>query len=118
MTKTDFIALITNIGFELGYNDYKIALEEPSGMSHHSLGITFIDDMRFQLSQSKIIGGSLSGKSFGIFDLKTFGDDGDFQIELFFSFINGAFIKETGKKNLKVTEYIRDNKLKDILKIN
>ncbi len=130
MIKSDFIALITIIGFKLDFNGYKI------GMNHQSLDISFIDDLRFQLSQTMINGGIVTGKSkeldslnimklehtsygffaFGIFDLKTFGDNSDFQMEIFLSFINGAFIKETGKPNLKVIEYIRDNKIQDILK--
>jgi len=116
MTKTDFIALITNLGFKLGYNDYLLPLEESTGISHESLGINFVDDMRFQLSQTKITGGMLSGKNFGIFDLSTFGEKNDLQIELFFSFINGSSIEVSGQPHTKALEYIRDNKIKNILR--
>jgi hypothetical protein len=50
------------------------------------------------------------GKSFGNFNIKTFGDKNDFQMELFFSFIKGSFDKVPDA----ITQYMRDKKIKDI----
>jgi hypothetical protein len=52
-----------------------------------------------------------SGKKFGNFSLKTFGDENDFQLELFLSFIKGSFNKFPDTIN----QYMRDEKIKDIL---
>ena len=52
-----------------------------------------------------------SGKNFGNFSLKTFGEEGDFQLELFLSFIKGSFNKLPNE----ITQFMRDKKIKDIL---
>ena len=54
----------------------------------------------------------MAGRNFGNFSLKTFGDDNDFQLEIFFSFIKGAF--NTPPNN--IIQYMRDRKITDILK--
>jgi len=43
--------------------------------------------------------------------LKTFGDDGDIQLELFLSFILGSF----NQKPKHILQFIRDRKIKNIL---
>jgi hypothetical protein len=53
----------------------------------------------------------MAGKSFGNFSLKTFGDDGDIQLELFLSFILGSF----NQKPKHILQFIRDRKIKNIL---
>jgi hypothetical protein len=50
--------------------------------------------------------------SFGNFSLKTFGDDGDIQLELFLSFILGSF----NKKPSHIVQFMRDMRIKNILK--
>ena len=54
----------------------------------------------------------MSGKNFGNFQLSTFGDDGDFQLEIFLSFIKGAFKKPPNN----IIQYMRDKKIMGILK--
>jgi hypothetical protein len=54
----------------------------------------------------------MSGKSFGNFNLKTFGDKNDLQMEIFLSFIKGAFKKPPNN----IIQYMRDKKIRDILK--
>jgi hypothetical protein len=54
----------------------------------------------------------MAGKSFGNFSLETFGDDNDFQLEIFLSFIKGAFKKPPNN----IIQYMRDKKIRDILK--
>ena len=73
-----------------------------------------IDDKRglVQLSLSQMSTHMMAGKNFGNFQLSSFGNDGDFQLEIFMSFIKGAFKKPP--KN--IIQYIRDRKIRDILK--
>jgi hypothetical protein len=54
----------------------------------------------------------MSGKNFGRFSLKTFGDKDDLQMEIFFSFIKGSFNKVPDN----IIQYMRDKKITDILK--
>ena len=73
-----------------------------------------IDDKRglVQLSLSQMSTHMMAGKNFGNFQLSTFGNDGDFQLEIFLSFIKGAF--KNPPKN--IIQYMRDKKIMDILK--
>jgi len=64
-----------------------------------------------QLSLSQMSGQMVCGKNFGNFSLKTFGDKGDFQLELFLSFIKGSFNRVPDN----IIEYMRDKKIKNIL---
>jgi hypothetical protein len=72
-----------------------------------------IDDERelVQLSLSQMSTHMMAGKNFGNFQLSTFGND-DFQLEIFMSFIKGAF-KNPPKS---IIQYMRDKKIRDILK--
>jgi hypothetical protein len=54
----------------------------------------------------------MAGKNFGSFSLKTFGDDNDFQLEIFLSFIKGSFKNPPSN----IIQYMRDRKIRDILK--
>lgn len=65
-----------------------------------------------QLSLSQMSSHMMSGKNFGNFSLKTFGNDGDFQLEIFLSFILGSFKKPPHH----IVEYMRDRKIENILK--
>ena len=73
-----------------------------------------IDDERglLQLSLSQMSSHMMAGRNFGNFSLKTFGDDNDFQLEIFLSFIKGAFKKTPNN----IIQYMRDKKITDILK--
>lgn len=73
-----------------------------------------IDDERglVQLSLSQMSSHMMAGKNFGNFSLKTFGDDNDFQLEIFLSFIKGSFKKTPNN----IIQYMRDKKITDILK--
>jgi hypothetical protein len=53
----------------------------------------------------------ISGKNFGKFSLKTFGDKNDLQMELFLSFILGSF----NQKPKSVLKFMRDKKIENIL---
>jgi hypothetical protein len=70
-----------------------------------------IDGELVQLSLSQISTHMMAGKSFGNFSLKTFGDDGDIQLELFLSFILGSF----NKKPSHIIQFMRDMRIKNIL---
>jgi hypothetical protein len=65
-----------------------------------------------QLSLSQMSSHMMAGKSFGNFHLQTFGDKDDFQLEIFLSFIKGAFKKPPNN----IIQYMRDKKIRDILK--
>jgi hypothetical protein len=71
-----------------------------------------IDNGLAQLSLSQMSTHMMAGKSFGNFSLETFGDDNDFQLEIFLSFIKGAFKKPPNN----IIQYMRDRKIRDILK--
>ena len=125
MTKLDFVKLLSELGFWSGYlrtgkRSNNMILEIPSNKTPFNLqqlAVHFIEgDLQFTLQLEKISNGMQTGTSYGVFELKSFGEPGDFQMELFFSFINGAFRKETGRPHQKTTEYIRDKNIQDILK--
>lgn len=112
---------------ELGFSSCKDKVHswsmhiDPSSMLRQYLYIELIRDgeilsARFQLSMISITPKMQHGKNFGIFDLSTFGEQDDFQMPIFLSFLNGIFLSENGKKNAKITEYIRDWNIKDLLK--
>jgi hypothetical protein len=86
-----------------------------------SLNITLNDEYAIaQLSLSRFVAHAShmdpkrtpGGKNFGNFSLKTFGDENDLQLELFISFIRSSFNKLPDS----ITKYIRDKKIKNILK--
>jgi hypothetical protein len=122
MTKEDFILFIEELGFTqtwMSTSGFSLATDVVGNPNQNAMAFAdhlkiSIDDERglVQLSLSQMSTHMMSGKNFGNFSLKTFGDDYDFQLEIFLSFINGSF-KNPPKS---IIQYMRDKKIKDILK--
>lgn len=123
MTKEDFIEFIKELGFTQTWgndsNSFSLSTDVVGKPNQNYMAFTdqlkiSIDDKLglVQLSLSKISTHMMSGKSFGNFSLKTFGEKGDIQLELFISFILGSF----KNKPPKIVEYMRDKKIQNILK--
>ena len=130
MTKEEFIKFIKKLGFTQTWgnnkNGYSLATDvigNPNQnamafavMKHlflYQLKISFDDERELvQLSLSQMSSHMMSGKNFGNFSLKTFGDDKDLQLEIFLSFVKGAFKKPPNN----IIQYMRDKKIRDILK--
>jgi hypothetical protein len=123
MTKEEFIIFIYDLGFTQTWgnnsNGYSLATDVVGNPNQNSMA--FADQLKIsldnerglvQLSLSQMSTHTMSGKNFGNFQLSTFGDDGDFQLEIFLSFIKGAF--NNPPKN--IIQYMRDKKIRDILK--
>ncbi len=122
MTKEDFVKFIKELGFTQTWqsesNSYTLATDVfglPN--SYYSsfvdqLKITVSDELGLaQLSLSQMSSNMMAGKNFGNFSLKTFGEDNDFQMELFMSFIRGSFKKVPDN----IIQFMRDKKIKNIL---
>jgi uncharacterized protein len=122
MTKEEFIFFIKELGFTKTWttdkNRYSLATDVIGNSNQNAMVFTdqlktSMDDERVvQLSLSQMSTHMISGKNFGNFQLSTFGNDGDFQLEIFLSFIKGAF--KNPPKN--IIQYMRDKKIRDILK--
>jgi hypothetical protein len=123
MTKEDFISFIKELGFTQTWQSFKdsfslatdvIGNPNQNAMAFaDQLKISFDDERGLvQLSLSQVSSHMMAGKNFGSFSLKTFGDDNDFQLEIFLSFIKGAFKKPPNN----IIQYMRDKKIRDILK--
>ena len=123
MTKEEFIEFIKDLEFTqtwaTGPNHYTLSTDVVGNPNQNAMAFAdqlkiSIDDERelVQLSLSQMSTHMMAGKNFGNFQLSTFGNDGDFQLEIFMSFIKGAFKKPP--KN--IIQYIRDKKIRDILK--
>jgi len=120
MTKEEFIFFIKELGFTKTWttdkNGYSLATDVIDNPNQNSIAdqlkISMDDERVAQLSLSKMSNHMMSGKNFGNFQLSTFGNDGDFQLEIFLSFIRGAF--KNPPKN--IIQYMRDKKIRDILK--
>jgi hypothetical protein len=123
MIKEEFIDFIKDLGFTQTWgsdsNGYSLATDVVGNPNQNlmafadQLKITLDDEYGIaQLSLSQMSTHMTAGKSFGNFSLKTFGDKGDFQLEIFLSFIKGAF--KNPPKN--IIQYMRDKKIMDILK--
>lgn len=122
MTKEEFIEFIKDLGFTqtwMSTSGFSLATDVVGKPNQNYMAFAdqlkiSIDDERglAQLSLSQMSTHMMSGKNFGNFSLKTFGDDNDLQIEIFMSFIKGAF--NTPPNN--IIQYMRDKKIKDILK--
>jgi hypothetical protein len=121
MTKEEFIEFIKELGFQQTWgsssNSYNLSTDIV-GMPNSNyvdfkdqLKVTIIEDSGIvELILSQMSPHMMVGKSFGNFNIKTFGDKNDFQMELFFSFIKGSF----NKVPECITQYMRDKKIKDI----
>ena len=122
MTKEEFVSFIEELGFTqtwMSINGFSLATDVVGNPNQNAMAFAdqlkiSIDDERglVQLSLSQMSSHMMAGKNFGNFSLKTFGDDYDFQLEIFLSFINGSF-KNPPKS---IIQYMRDKKIKDILK--
>jgi hypothetical protein len=122
MTKEEFIFFIKELGFTKTWttdkNRYSLATDVIGNSNQNAmvftdqLKISMDDERVVQLSLSQMSTHMISGKNFGNFQLSTFGNDGDFQLEIFLSFIKGAF--KNPPKN--IIQYMRDKKIRDILK--
>jgi len=120
MTKEEFILFIKILGFTNTWQSlddkYSMATDifSPPNQNFMSfadqLKIEIVDDI-VHLSLSQMSSHIMAGKNFGNFSLKTFGDKGDFQLELFLSFILGSF----NKKPNHIVQFMRDMKIKNIL---
>jgi hypothetical protein len=119
MTKEEFILFIKILGFtqtwiwEKEKNSYTLSTDLHYVAFTDQLKISLDDELELvQLSLSQMSTHMMGGKSFGNFSLKTFGDEGDFQLELFLSFILGSF----NEKPSHILQFMRDMKIKNILK--
>ena len=123
MTKEEFILFIEDLGFTQTWmsksNGFSLSTDVVSNSKQNAMAfadqlkITLDDEYEIaQLSLSQMSTNMMVGKNFGNFQLSTFGNDGDFQLEIFMSFIKGAF--KNPPKN--IIQYMRDKKIRDILK--
>jgi hypothetical protein len=122
MTKQEFIEFIEELGFKSSpifgdsfsmVTDSNLSLNQVNQPFASQLNIRIkINEDMIQLSLSEFGSHLVSGKSFGNFSLKTFGDDGDIQLELFLSFILGSF----EQKPAHIIQWMRDKKIKNILR--
>lgn len=123
MTKQEFIEFIKVLGFNQTWQTKPNSFSMPTDVVGQpnknlmafadQLNIHFNDDNDLvQLSLSQMSTHMMVGKNFGNFQLKTFGEKDDLQIQIFMSFVKGAF------KNppTNITQYMRDKKIEDILK--
>jgi hypothetical protein len=126
MTKEEFLDFIKELGFEQvwrsNYKYLSLKTDKNFQSSHGSsvthpaqnqLNIHFDDNFRLaQLSLSQMGSRMISGKSFGNFELRTFGDEDDPQLIMFLSFVKSSFDKPTDK----ISQYLRNKNLEDLLK--
>ena len=123
MTKEEFILFIEELGFTQTWmsksNVFSLSTDMVGKPNQNlmafadQLKITLDDERGIaQLSLSQMSTHMMAGKNFGNFQLSTFGNDGDFQLEIFMSFVKGAF--KNPPKN--IVQYMRDKKIRDILK--
>lgn len=109
MTKLELIDLIKELGFSQTWSENLNLFSMRTDIENNYLNINIDDNLGlFQLQETKMWSNMQSGKSFGVFNLKKFGD---IQLELFLSFIKGSFNKVPDS----ITKYMRDKKIKDIL---
>ena len=121
MSKEDFIEFIKELGFTQtwGSNSNSFSLSTDVIGKPNQNYMAFADQLKIsidnglaQLSLSQMSTHMMAGKSFGNFSLETFGDDNDFQLEIFLSFIKGSFKNPPNN----IIQYMRDKKISDILK--
>ncbi len=121
MTKEEFIEFIQKLGFSKtweGPNIFSmstdvVGLPNQNSVAHtDELRIIISDELGIaQLSLSQMSTHMMVGKNFGNFSLKTFGDENDFQLEIFLSFILGSF----NEKPKHIIQWMRDKKIQNIL---
>lgn len=112
MTKENFIEFIKELGFSQTWSEKPNSFSIKTDIENNYLNINIDDKLKiFHLQETMMWSNMQSGKKFGNFSLKKFGDSDDFQLELFISFIKGSFDKVPNT----ITQYIRDKKIKNIL---
>lgn len=112
MTKLELIDLIKELGFSQTWSENPNLFSMRTDIGDNYLNVNIDDRLGFfKLQETKMWSNMQSGKSFGSFNLKKFGDRTDFQLELFLRFIKGSFNVAPNSIN----QYIRDEKIKDIL---
>lgn len=123
MTKSEFIDFIKELGFKQTWqtkpDSFSLSTDVVGKPNqnymalHDQLNIHIYDDKELvQLSLSQMSSHMIVGKNFGNFNLTTFGEKNDFQLEIFISFVLGSF----NNKPLNILQFIRDKKIKNILK--
>jgi len=121
MKKEEFVEFIKELGFTqtwgIDSNSFSLATDVVGNPNQNMMAFSdqlkiLINDDVVQLSLSQMSTHIMSGKSFGNFSLKTFGDKNDFQLEIFMSFILSSF----NNKPVKILQYMRDRKIENILK--
>ena len=123
MTKLEFIDFIKELGFKQTWqtkpDSFSLSTDVVGKPNqnymalHDQLNIHIYDDKELvQLSLSQMSSHMIAGKNFGNFNLTTFGEKNDFQLEIFISFVLGSF----NNKPLNILQFIRDKKIKNILK--
>ena len=123
MKKEEFIEFIKELGFTQTWSSkpdlFSMATDVVGNPNQNAMA--FADQLKIHLddehdlahlSLSQMSSHMMSGKNFGNFHLATFGDDKDFQLEIFLSFVKGSF--KSPPKN--IIQYMRDKKISDILK--
>ena len=123
MKKEEFLEFIKELGFSQTWqtkpNSFSMTTDVVSQPNQNlmafadQLNIHF-DDINglVQLSLSQMSTHMIVGKNFGNFQLKTFGEKDDLQIQIFMSFVKGAFKNPPNN----IIQYMRDKKIKNILK--
>ncbi len=123
MIKSDFIDFIKDLGFTQAWqsnSNYFILPTDIVGLPNQSyqafsdqLNIHFDEknELLVQLSLAQMSTHMMTGKNFGQFYLKTFGDPDDLQLQIFMSFVKGSFKNPPSN----IIKYMRDRKIKDIL---
>jgi hypothetical protein len=123
MRNQEFIEFIKELGFQQtwGSNSNSFSLSTDVVGKPNQNYMTFHDQLNIhidydkelvQLSLSQMSSHMTSGKNFGYFSLKTFGEKNDLQLELFLSFILGSF----NQRPKHIIQLMRDKKIKNILK--
>ncbi len=123
MKSQEFIEFIKELGFQQTWgsnsNSFSLSTDVVGKPNqnymafHDQLNIHIDDDKELiQLSLSQMSSHMTSGKNFGYFSLKTFGEKNDLQLELFLSFILGSF----NQRPKHIIQLMRDKKIKNILK--
>ena len=98
MTKEEFILFIEELGFTKTWmsdsNGFSLSTDMVGKPNQNlmafadQLKITLDDERGIaQLSLSQMSTHMMAGKNFGNFQLSTFGNDGDFQLEIFMSLV-------------------------------
>lgn len=123
MKKEEFLEFIKELGFSQTWqtkpNSFSMTTDVVSQPNQNlmafadQLNIHFDDTNGLvQLSLSQMSTHMIVGKNFGNFQLKTFGEKDDLQIQIFMSFVKGAFKNPPNN----IIQYMRDKKIKNILK--